>query len=334
VAGLKLSVIIPVYNTEAFLAKCLDSMLIPDCRDYEIIAVNDGSTDGSRAILTEYFERFPGLIHPVDTPNGGLGHARNTGLSVAKGEWVLFVDSDDYLAPHAIPEIFEVLEKAERDSFDIAVFDFVHVNEEGKILASFSGCEKDEPFTLESFPEFLFSPMNAVNKLWRRSLFTENGISFPGRLWFEDLATSPKLYLHAGRIQPAHKAWYCYLQRRGSIMNSTAAERNAEMITVADSVLDYYRERGKWTQYRQQLEYAFFYDEFLTSVTRVNLIDPKSRIQRLLRDDYLKRFPDYRENPYFLQAPRKYRLLERLIRSGQWWAVHLLMTGNNIMKGR
>ena len=82
---MKLSIIIPVYNTEAYLAKCLDSLLDPACRDYEIIAVNDGSTDGSRAVMTDYVRRYPGLIHPVDTPNGGLGHARNTGLAAAKG---------------------------------------------------------------------------------------------------------------------------------------------------------------------------------------------------------------------------------------------------------
>ena len=331
---MKLSIIIPVYNTEAYLAKCLDSLLDPACRDYEIIAVNDGSTDGSRAVMTDYVRRYPGLIHPVDTPNGGLGHARNTGLAAAKGEWVLFVDSDDYLAPHAVKEILEILDEEPGDPFDITVFDFVHVNEEGSVLASFSGCEKEDPFTLETFPEFLFSPMNAVNKLWRRSLFAENGISFPGRLWFEDLATSPKLYLHAKRIKPVHRAWYCYLQRRGSITNSTAAARNTEMMTVTESVLDYYREHGKWTQYRQQLAYTFFYHEFLTSVTRVNLIDPDSRIQSQLRDEYMTQFPDYRTNPYFLKAPRKYRLLEKLIRRGKWQAVHLLMTGNNILKGR
>ena len=331
---MKLSIIVPVYNTEAYLAKCLDSLIDRDCGDYEIIAVNDGSTDGSRMILTGYCERFPQLIRLVDTPNGGLGHARNSGLEVARGDWVLFVDSDDYLSPNAVSEMFEVLHEADRDSFDLAVFDFVHVDEEGKVLASFSGCEKDSPFTLDSFPEFLFSPMNAVNKLWRRSLFTDHEIRFPDRLWFEDLATSPKLYLHAGTIRPVHRAWYCYLQRRGSITNSTRAERNTEMMTVTGSVLDYYRELGQWTRYRSQLEYCFFYHEFLTSVTRVNLIDPKSKVQNLLRDDYQSRFPDYRENPYFRQAPKKYRLLEQLIRLGQWKAVHLLMTGNNLMKGR
>lgn len=331
---MKLSIIVPVYNTEAYLGKCLDSLLGASSDDYEVITVNDGSTDGSRRVLTEYEERFPHLVRVIDTPNGGLGHARNTGLAVAKGEWLLFVDSDDYLTPNAVPEILELLKSSGAEEFDIAVFDFVHVDEQGRTLAAFSGCERDSAFTLESFPEFLFSPMNAVNKLWRHSLFDDTSIRFPDRLWFEDLATSPKLYLHADIIRPLHRPWYCYLQRKGSITNSTAAARNSEMLVVTGSVLDYYREQGKWSKYREQLEYMFFYHEYLTSVTRVNLIDPKSKIQMLLRDDYQNRFPDYRKNSYFLQAPRKYRLLEQLIRRGQWRAVNLLMTGNNILKGR
>lgn len=334
---MKLSIIVPVYNTESYLAACLDSLIEPALlRDgsYEIIAVNDGSTDGSRRILADYEEHWPGRIRIADTPNGGLGHARNTGLDLAGGEWLLFVDSDDYLTPGAVPEIFEALDAAGRAEADVAVFDFVHVDEAGNILASFTGCEREEAFRLENYPEFLFSPMNAVNKLWRRCLFTKTGIRFPDRLWFEDLATSPKLYLHTGCILPVHRAWYCYLQRRGSITNSTSAARNTEMITVTDMVLDYYREQGMWTRYREQLAYMFFYHEFLTSVTRVNLIDPGSHIQRLLRDDYVARFPDYRENPYFRGAPKKYRLLENLIRHGNWAAVHLLMKTNQKMKGR
>ncbi len=334
---MKLSIIVPVYNTEAYLAKCLDSLLGSAPQQggaYEVIAVNDGSTDGSRRILSSYCDRFPSGFRVVDTPNGGLGHARNCGLDVAGGDWILFVDSDDYLTPGAIPEIFEALEAAEAAEADIAVFDFVHVDEEDCTLASFSGCGREDAFTLAEFPEFLFSPMNAVNKLWRRTLFTDTGIRFPGRLWFEDLATSPKLYLHAGRFLPWHRAWYCYLQRRGSITNSTSAARNTEMITVTETVLDYYRQHSAWTRYRPQLAYTFFYHEFLTSVTRVNLIDPRSPIQARLRDDYMARFPDYRENPYVQAAPKKYRLLERLIRHGNWPAVHLLMTANNKMKGR
>lgn len=327
---MKLSIIVPVYNVEKYLAKCLTSLLEPDLADYEIIAVNDGSTDRSRDILTEWHEKWPGLIRPVDTPNGGLGHARNVGISVAKGEYLLFVDSDDYLRPNAVREVMETLE----EPFDIGVFDFVHVDEQGRELASFTGCDREGPFRLKDWPEFLFSPLNSCNKIWRRSLFPDNGISFPIRLWFEDLASSPKLYLHAERIVRIPKVWYCYLQRKGSITNSTTAERNLEMITAMNEVLDYYRVQGVFERYRRELEYMAFYHEFLTSVTRVNLIEPRSDVQEKLREDYLTKFPEYRSNPYFRSAPAKYRLLAFLIQGRLWRGVHLLMSANNRVKGR
>ena len=328
---LRLSILVPVYNTAPYLRACLDS-LVDRARqeEYEVVVVNDGSTDDSGTILGEYAERFPGLIKPVETPNGGLGHARNIGLSLARGENILFVDSDDCLAEGTLDEIFEVLEQ----DFDIAVFDFYHVDGEGNRLAHFAGCERKEAFRLSDYPEFLFSPLNACNKIWKKKLFTENGIAFPDRLWFEDLATSPKLYLHADRILPVGRSWYLYLQRKGSITNANRIERNIEMKTAISSVTDYYAEMGLFEQYRDQLCYMGFYHEFLTSVVRVNLTDPKSKIQAELRDDYRSRFPDYQNNRYFRRAPFKYRLLESWIRKGNWKAVHLLMKMNNRVKGR
>ena len=118
---MKLSVVIPVYNTEAWLEKCLDSLLPKGYEgsgaaqaseaELELVCVNDGSTDGSASILQKYTERYPKLISAIETPNGGLGHARNTGLEAARGEYVLFVDSDDYLAPGAVEEMLDVLER-------------------------------------------------------------------------------------------------------------------------------------------------------------------------------------------------------------------------------
>ena len=327
---MKLSIIVPVYNTEAYVAKCLDSLIEPDLEDYEIIAVNDGSTDASREVVGKYEEKFKPILKVVDTPNGGLSHARNVGIDAAQGEYLLFVDSDDYLTEHAVREI---LQTAEQD-FDIAVFDFVHVNEDGKVTASFDGSGRTERFTLEEEPEFLFSPHNAVNKIWKRRLFTESGIRFAERLWYEDLATSPKLYAVAGSILPVHRAWYCYLQRQGSITNNKSTARNDEMITVAALVLNWYRETGRYERYRDQLCYKFFYEEFLAAVCRANLIDPESPVQAALRDDFIRNFPDYRENPYVRKAPKKYQLLERLIRTGNWKTVHAIMSLNKTVKGR
>ena len=327
---MKLSIVVPVYNMEKYLADCLQSLLNPELRDYEVIVVNDGSTDRSAEIIYDWHRRFPALLRPVDTPNGGLGHARNVGLSLAGGKYVLFVDSDDTLVPGALEEILALADQ----NFDIVVFDFVHVDEDGRELAQYSGCEGSGEFSLSDYPAFLLSPMNACNKLWRRELFTKNGIAFPNRLWFEDLATSPKLILHAEKILPVHKTWYRYLQRRGSITNATKADRNSEMITVVQSVLDYYEEAKAAERYAPELEYLCFYHEFLTSVTRVNLIDPKSLVQDALREDYLRRFPKYRSNPYFRSAPGKYRLLADLIEHRHWRCVHLLMAMNNKVKGR
>lgn len=329
---MKLSIIVPVYNTQAYLARCLDSLIDERYTDYEIVVVNDGSTDSSEEIIESYVRRYPRWVRSITTPNGGLGHARNTGLAAAQGENILFVDSDDWLAPNAIREIHDTL----CHRFDVAVFDFIHVNESGTELAAFSGCEYDKPFSLEEKPEFLFAPHNAVNKIWKRRLFSEHTISFPDRLWFEDLATIPKLYLHASVIYPVHRSWYCYFQRSGSIMlaNSTKVERNMEMITVMETVLQYYRDQGAFGKYRAQLEYKFYYEEYLASVTRVNQIDAKSQIQAYLRDAFLRAFPKYRENLYVRKASPQMKLLDRMVRSGRWNAVRALIILNNKAKGR
>ena len=327
---MKLSIIVPVYNTEAYVAKCLDSLIEPDLGGYEIIAVNDGSTDSSGEVVRRYGERYPDLVKVVDTPNGGLSHARNVGIEASEADYLLFIDSDDYVSDHAVCEILQVLEQ----DMDIAVFDFVHVNESGEVTAAFDGSGRTEAFTLEEYPEFLFCPHNAVNKIWKRSLFTEHGIRFAEGLWYEDLATSPKLYPLAQRILPVHQAWYRYLQRQGSITNNRSTARNDEMITVAKLVIDWYRETGRYERYREQLCYKFFYEEYLAAVCRANLIDPKSPVQAALRDDFIRNFPDYRENPYVRKAPKKYQLLDRLIRTGNWKTVHAIMSLNKTVKGR
>ena len=327
---MKLSIIVPVYNTEAYVAKCLDSLIEPDLGSYEIIAVNDGSTDSSGEVVRRYGERYPDLVKVVDTPNGGLSHARNVGIEASEADYLLFIDSDDYVSDRAVCEILQVLEQ----DMDIAVFDFVHVNESGEVTAAFDGSGRTEAFTLEEYPEFLFCPHNAVNKIWKRSLFTEHGIRFAEGLWYEDLATSPKLYPLAQRILPVHQAWYRYLQRQGSITNNRSTARNDEMITVAKLVIDWYRETGRYERYREQLCYKFFYEEYLAAVCRANLIDPKSPVQAALRDDFIRNFPDYRENPYVRKAPKKYQLLDRLIRTGNWKTVHAIMSLNKTVKGR
>ena len=169
---IKLSVVIPVYNVEKYLAKCLDSVIYPERSDYEIIIVNDGSTDSSPNICHNYTEKFPELIKVLTTTNGGLGAARDVGIDAACGKYIVFLDSDDYLSPNAVPEMLSMLER----DFDILFFDTRSISEDGRVLKYIQGCTPEGEFTLESFPELLFEMPSAWNKIYRRCLFTDNKI--------------------------------------------------------------------------------------------------------------------------------------------------------------
>lgn len=326
---MKLSIIIPVYNVEKYLARCLDSVILPGREGYEIILVNDGSTDASPAIAEQYAEKYPELIRLVSTENGGLGHARNEGLSVALGKYVLFLDSDDRLCGGAAPEILSLAE----EDFDICIFDHRLVSEGGQELKTVSGCDRDGEFSFAEYPELLFQPPNACMKLFRRELFGAD-IRFPDRLWFEDLYTVPKLYIRSGRIRHVNKVWYEYLIRQGSITNSKNIGRNAEIITAVDEVIAYYKAQGCYEQYSAELEYMALYHQLITSTTRVNLIDRKSDLQDKLLEDYTAKFPNYRGNPYVQKMPFKLKLLLFLIERRLRLAVNLIMRLNNLVKGK
>ena len=327
---MKLSIIIPVYNTADYLAACLDSVLDSACRDYEIIIVNDGSTDDSGIIAAGYARRFPALIRLIVTENGGLGAARNVGLEAAKGDYLLFVDSDDTLANGALKEMLTLID----DSFDIGIFDILQVNPSGDTVGNIKGCSKDGDFTLAEYPGLIFDPPSACNKLFRRSLFLDSGVRFPGRVWFEDLRMVPKLYPLAGRIRNLAKPWYRYLIRTGSITNNANVSRNLEIIDAAEEIIRYYRAAGLYERYENELCYMAFYNAFLTASVRVNAADPKSEVQETLMQWFLQHFPNWRDNPYIKSLSAKHRLLTELLMKRKRQSVHMIMKLNDRAKNK
>jgi len=322
---MKLSVVVPVYNVEKYLAKCLDSLIHPELDGYEIIAVNDGSTDASPAILEDYSRRYPELIRVIHRENGGLGAARNTGADAACGEYILFVDSDDYLLPEAISQL---LTKCDED-YDIVFFGSVPVNEAGGVIGNTDYVGKEGVFSLADYPELLFCTPSACNKLVRRSLYSAHSVSFPGRVWYEDIRTMPKLYLWAKKCTEIKKPFYRYLLRQGSIMNSGNISRNTEIIDALDDLRSYYALHDTQSRYLKQLEYMAFYHQYICAVVRVCLADRKSPVASVLRDDFISKHPNYRSNPYVLRAPAKYKLLDRLISLKMYSAVSFIMGLNS-----
>ena len=290
-----LSIVIPVYNVERYLPKCLDSLLIETSVPYEIILVNDGSTDASLAVAEGYRARFPERVSVITTENMGQGNARNVGLERAKGEFLYFIDSDDYLAPGGMEGILSCL----REDFDICIFDSIAVNADGKELKYMPGFRgEDRQLSLRTHPELLLQQPDVWNKIIRRSLFLDSGVRFPVRVWFEDLAAIPKLYQFTDKILYVPKAYHRYLQRRDSVTSTSKAMRNLEIIPAVDALWDFYRGCGRFDELKDELKYLAFHDEFLTSSVRANLADWRSGAQEELMRDFLQKVPDYRSNPY------------------------------------
>ena len=325
---MKLSIIIPVYNTAEYLPACLDSVIYPEIKDYEIIIVNDGSTDASPAVAAEYVSKYPSLIRLINKENGGLGDARNAAIEPAAGEFLLFLDSDDRLCDNAVPELLPEL----TDDRDMLLYDIQPVTPEGLLLEKMPGCKRSGMVALKSYPELIMEYPSGCNKVCRKSLFTDTGIRFPSRVWYEDLRTMPKLYLHTDKIYSSGKTRYLYLMRPGSITNNAKLQRHLEIIDAVDDLVAYYKEMGMYEQYKAQLEYTAFYNQFLTASVRVCAVDTASPILKQLKDEFVSRFPDFIENPYIKAMPKKHRLLTSLLLRGSYGSVAAIMKLNDLIK--
>lgn len=318
----KISVVIPVYNVEAYLPQCIDSVLAQNFEDYEVILVNDGSTDGSLAIAQQY-ERTNEKVKLISQENKGLGGARNTGIQHASGEFICFIDSDDTIAPDTLATAADTIDRL---NCDIAIFDIEYVDEGGAALATQAGLdEKMEVFDLVSHRSVLFCPSSACNKIFRRTLFTENQILFPERVWFEDIRTITKLYPHASKMCYIPKPFYKYLQRAGSIMHSAKVSRNAEIMEALADVIAYYREHGYYDDYRAELEYLVIENVYVLASFRVLKQDPKHPLLGEFQAFLEQYAPDHASNPYLTRLGRKNQLIYRLLLKRRYGLLRLLI---------
>lgn len=215
---MKLSVIIPIYNVEPYLRKCVFSLIHQDFRDYEIILVDDGSTDESGKICDGLCETISDerlAIRVIHQENGGLSAARNAGLKVANGEYICFVDSDDYWEPNVLGGL---MAQIERDNLDVLRFDYQNVNEQYEVFQPYKTPRYiDEKNDVVDGLTYLNTRIGytcyAVMYIMRREivpLFTEG-------IHFEDVDWLPRMMLQTKRVNSTSKIVYNYLIRHGSI---------------------------------------------------------------------------------------------------------------------
>lgn len=209
-----ISVVIPIYNTGIYLRKCLDSLVCQTLEDIEIICIDDVSPDNSSDIVQEYAKKDNRIKLIKHTVNTGQGGARNTGILAAKGEFIASVDSDDFIAPNMLEKLWESSELGE---FDVTCCGFIRVTDTNTEITRrvFKSTAVDNSNNAIN----IFTRANPAiwNKLWRRTLFIDNDIFFPEKLYYQDMATIPLLLSKANKIKFIDDCLYYYLVRDGSV---------------------------------------------------------------------------------------------------------------------
>lgn len=307
------SVIVPIYKVERFIARCVTSLMEQTLRDVEYIFVDDASPDGSIRLLEEVVARYPDRREHVrlirHEQNRGLPAARNSGLAVARGEYLFHCDSDDYVDPEMLEELCSA---ARRSDADIVWCDW---------RLSFGKNERymkqpDFGTPFEALEAMLSGVMkfNVWNKLVRRRLYTDNGIEFPAGYGMGEDMTMIRLMARARRVAYLPKAFYHYVQLNSGAFSKTYSERH--LVELRHNVALIEQEMRELFGSRVDEDLAFF----KLDVKFPFLISADSRKYALWQSWY----PE--ANPYILRNRRlswRSRMLQRLAAKGQFWAVRL-----------
>ena len=285
---LKVSVIVPIYNVEKYLEKCINSLLSQTLEDIQIILVNDGSKDNSGNIAKEYEKNNKDRVIYVEKENGGLSDARNYGLKYATGDFIAFLDSDDYIEKNAYEEMYN---KAIEENADYVECDFIW-EFPNKIRV-------DKQYPYKNKKEMLsFVRVVAWNKLIKRQLIIDNNLEFPKGLRYEDVEFTYKLIPFINKFAYVDKPFIHYVQRKGSIAN-VQNERTAEIFTVLDNVIEFYKKNNIYEKYRDELEYNYARYLLCSSLKRMCKIKDKTIRKKLLTESWKRlnlNFPNWKEN--------------------------------------
>lgn len=220
-----LSIIIPVYNVKLYLKECLDSIINNDLDDFEIILVNDGSNDGSEIICNKYAEQYS-YIRVIHQKNGGLSSARNTGIRNAIGEYIIFLDSDDYINKNKLIDILDMLNKLDTD-IDVIMSNFCEIRQkQKKITKEIKKIKKNK--ILINNDELIKNIFLETEGLWtawkfivRRRFLKKHNIWFKEGFLHEDVDYTTRVLISMENFMYYPIPWYCYrLEREGSIMNN------------------------------------------------------------------------------------------------------------------
>lgn len=304
--GVRLSVIVPVYNMAADgkLEYCMDSLVHQTLEDIEIIAVDDASTDDSLGILRRYEAAYPGKVRVIASPvNKKQGGAKNLGLRAAEGEWVGFIDSDDWVTPDYYEKL---LRRAHETGADMVGCDYSLVSEHtlvpGKIVQN-NSAEQTGILDEEKHKKLLLRSGSMVIKIYKASVIRENGLDFPEGIFYEDNCAGPVWSFYFRQFERVEEPLYFYYQHDTSTVHYISEQKCRDRMRAAQLLYEECAARGFLERYRPELEYRFtelYYVNTLFSYMQ-GVKRPRLSFVKELRAGVEERFPAFEENPYYRQ---------------------------------
>jgi len=284
-----ISVIVPIYNAEKYLNKCIKSLINQTKKELEFILVNDGSTDSSEEIIKSYKDK---RIKYYKNENQGIGKTRNFGIDKATGKYIMFLDSDDYLVTDACEEMYK---KAETENLDLVVCDFYRIEEDKKEEIKMPEFKNT---TLKKYPNLLLEINLAPwNKLYKRSLLEKNKIRFVEDLKYEDAPFVIEAMDKASKIGHVKKPLNCYILHKNS-ETTIRDERIFDIIQIVDKIRNYFAKRKEFTEPVDKLTVRI-----LTNYTIQQRVQQDKEVGIDFIDRafaYMKEHvPDYKDNKYY-----------------------------------
>lgn len=292
---MKVSVIVPVYNVEKYIKKCLDSLVNQTLNGVEIIVVNDGSPDNSQKIIDEYTKKYKNVKSYIKE-NGGLSDARNYGIKKATGEYISFVDSDDYIRNDMLEIMYNY---AIKEDLDVVVCDSINVYDNGSEIL----IKSNNNYSDNDVRNYIISPPMACTRLFKKTIFDK--IQFKKNIYYEDLEMTPKVVNITDKIGFVSEGLYYYVQRDGSIMKQNAF--NKKLLNIFD-VLKSNKDLLEY-KFPEEIEYMYITHLLRTASLRfLNYDNGKEYIYKIhnIMKEY---FPKWKNNVYYKKSSFKLKLI-------------------------
>lgn len=301
---MRLSIIVPVYNMagDGKLNYCLDSLLAQTVKDYEILAVDDCSTDNSLEILRQYEKDHPETIKVITSPqNRHQGGAKNKGLKAAQGEWVGFIDSDDWISPDMYEKL---ITRAEETGADLVGCDYSLVTEHsfevGKIVAN---SRDDQAGVLDTArrKSLILDGGSLCVKIYKRERILKDGLFFPEGIFYEDNAVGNAYLVGAGHFEYVKEPLYYYYQHQASTVHTVTRQRCEDRLEASRIMLKQAKELGFYEECRDEIDYKFIMLFYLNTVFSYVRDGKKVSVKfvRAIGRELTAILPNFRENPYY-----------------------------------